>query len=249
MAVVQTGSITQLNEAFVTANTGTVSTTITVPSDAELVVVGVSAFTTTASYYSGGSLTFTKGGVDTAMTVAVTGANGGDNNAARWMCAMFYMALPDTGSNKTLKWDWAGAGAQTDDFQIFSLTFWKGCDTSSPVRSALGAQSGGVPYTTGTLTAVSGDLIIAVVGTNPTGEGTANTWSNLALLGQLTANGDADGAWATGSPSGNTTVALSTATNYNDGGIVAIVVKAAAATGIPNQIYQTNFAVKRAAYY
>src|SRR6267142_2250649 len=104
MAIVQTGSVLQFT-GLGTANTGTVSTTITVPADAELVVVGWSGFSSTANFFSTGSMTFTKGGVDTAMTMV----SGADGNTGLWQAAMAYLVLPDTGSNKTLKWDWLGA--------------------------------------------------------------------------------------------------------------------------------------------
>src|SRR5882724_6123877 len=120
MAIVQTGSVLNFG-TLGTANTGTVSSTITVPSDAEIVIVGWSGFTGTASYYSTGSMTFTKGGADTAMT-SVTG---GDGNNGNWMGGYFYLVLPDTGTNKTLKWDWLGAGVQGDPDNMCSITFWK----------------------------------------------------------------------------------------------------------------------------
>lgn len=229
MAIVQAGSTLKFDLSGY-GNTGTVSTTITVPADAELVIAAWSGFGS-ANYFSTGSMTFTKGGVDTAMTAAT----GGDASTSFWQAAAFYLALPDTGSNKTLKWDWAGAAAPSDGTGLCSVTFWKGVDTASPVRDTDGTQAGTTPYTTPTLTAQSGDLIVAWVGAFTASEGTVDSWSNLTLLGQVVASGSrADGAWATGSPSGNTTVAASTDTNIDDGGIVAIVLKAAATvtTGI-----------------
>jgi hypothetical protein len=224
MAITQTGSVLTFNIA--TTNAGTASSTITVPADAEFVVVGWSGYDSVANSFSGGSLTFTKGGVDTTMTAGAVC----DTDTGKYMAGLWYLALPDTGANKTLKWHWAGA-TSPDDGYILSVTFWKGVDTASPVRASVAAQAGGLPYTTASLTAVSGDLIIAWVGGATGAEGTINSWSNLSLLSQVarSGTGSGDGAWATGSPSGNTTVAASTATNFNDGGIVAISVKAAAA--------------------
>ena len=198
MAIVQTGSVLQFPGPGST-NTGTVSTTITVPSDAELVVVGWSGYSSTANFFSTGSMTFTKGAVDTAMTAV----SGGDSNTSFWNAAYFYLVLPDTGSNKTLKWDWLGTAGATDPGSLCSVTFWKGIDTASPVRGTGGGQAGGVPYTSGTITAATGDLIIAWVAATVSGEGSVDSWSNLSLLSQVTASTSADGAWATGSPSGN----------------------------------------------
>lgn len=219
MAIVQTGSVLQFT-AFSSANTGTVSTTITVPADAELAVVGWSGFEgSTANYFCGGSMTFTKGGVDTAMTSAFP-APGivGDFSGA-----LFYLALPDTGTNKTVKWDWVGAGTAGDPTGLCSITFWKGMDTTNPVRGSGFGHNTGVPFTTGSITALSGDLIVAWAPCFVSNvEGTINSWSNLTLLSQITHLLNADAAWATGSPSGNTTVAASTSTNIADGSIFAM---------------------------
>lgn len=220
MAIVQTGA-TQTFTALGSANTGTVSTTITVPADAELVVVGWSGFNNTTLFFSSGSMTFTKGAADTAMTSVA----GGDTATSNWACGYFYMFTPDTGSNKSLKWDWAGTGTAGDTSNVCTVTFWKGVDTSG-VRGSSGGQNGSnTPYTTGTITAVSGDFIIAMVGAFTTGTGSVNTWSGLTSVTQ-TNSASAFGAVAIGSPSGNTTVAASTDTNLDDGSIVAASFKA-----------------------
>lgn len=225
-AIAQTGSNTEFNIS--TANSGTVSSTITVPADAEMVIVGISGYQSSANYFSAGSMTFTKGGIDTAMTSA---GGGGDSDNAAFYSAMFYMVSPDTGSNKTLKWNWLGSSTATDA-PVISVTFWKGINTSTPVRGSGGGQNAsGTPYTSSSITAQSGDTIVAWAGGYVVGEGTINTWSNLSLLAQVTHYNNADGAWATGTPSGNTTVAASTNTNYQDGGIIAIsLIPAAAGT-------------------
>lgn len=226
MAIVQTGA-TLTFPALGALNAGTVSSTINVPADAEIAIAAWSGYSTTAGYFTGGSMTLTKGAVDTAM-IAVP--NGDALGGSAWAAPAFYLVLPDTGSNKTLKWDWSGAAAADDASSLCSVTFWKGIDTSSPVRNANGAQSSGsTPYTTPTLTAVLGDLIVAWIAAFAGGaEGTANSFSNLSLLTQITKSGTADGAWATGSPSGNVAVACSTDTGWDDGGISAIVLKPAA---------------------
>lgn len=232
MAVTQTGSISHFNIG--TANTGTVTSTITVPADAQLAVCAVSGYNNAAGWFSTGSMTFTKGGVDSAMT-AVTG---GDSNTARSMVCMFWIVSPDTGTNKTCKWDWASTDT-ADAGPIVDISFWTGLDTSSPIRDSDGAQAAGTPYTTPTLTAQSGDLIVAWAGGDTSAEGTINSWSNLTELQESTRNAAGqDGAYATGSPSGNTTVAASTDTNFNDGGIVAIVIKPAAASAASSLVWQ-----------
>ena len=230
-AIAQTGSTLQIGENS-TANTGTVSTTVTVPADAEIVVVALSAFGGT-NYFSGGNFKFTKGGTQVNMTMVA-----GDS-AGTWQTAMGYLALPDTGANKTLSYDWAGTGTSPDTVRNYSITFWKGIDTASPVCDSDGAQSGSFPVTTPTLTAETGDLIVAFcAGFNGAqdGSGTINTWSNLTELVEVAHNSYAEGAWATGSPSGNTTVGASTGGNWSEPAIVAVVLKPAAAGGFSGTV-------------
>jgi hypothetical protein len=216
-----TGSV--LEFSLTNANTGTVSTMITVPADATFVTVGISGYEPTADFFSGGSMKFTKGGADTAMTTAKTGTNSGDHLTTVFMSAMFYLVAPDTGANKTLKWDWVGTATATNAPKI-SVTFWKGVNQSTPVRGAGGGQSlTSTPYTTSTITAASGDLIVAWVGAFARTEGTADSWTSATLLSQVALNSVyCDGAWATASPTGDQTVACATDTNWDDGGIVAI---------------------------
>lgn len=222
--VTQTGNVLRFAPAL--TNTGTASSTIEVPSDAQLVVVHCSGWSNAqTNLFSGGSLTFTKGGADTALTIVT----GGDANSGFLMGAIAYLALPDTGPNKTFKWDLVGTNAPAT--LLFTVTFWTGIDTVSPIRSSNAIQSGTVPYTSGTLTCQTGDLILANAFGSTTAhaaEGTIDSWSNLTLLDQTVRDGvDADMALAVGSPTGNTTVAASTGTNFDDGGIAAIVIKPA----------------------
>jgi len=221
-AVTQTGSASAFN--ITTANTGTVSTTITVPSDATMVVVGVSGFRAEATFLSGGNMTFTKGGVDTTMRKG----SGGDSGTSSFQSAIFYLESPDTGSNKTLKWDWQGTNTASNA-PIIEVIFFTGTDVSAtPVRgTAGGINTSDTPYTSGTITAQSGDLIVAAIaGFAGTSEGTCASYTNLSTtIVQYTRFGSADGALASGSPSGNTTVSCATDTNWADGGIVGISIK------------------------
>src|SRR5262245_10221943 len=183
MAVTQTGSITQYSGG--TGNSGTASSTITVPADAELVVVAVATWQNVANYITGGSLTFTKGGVDTTMNAGSNQGNASTSNG--FYSALFYLSSPDTGSNKTLKGDFSGTST-ANEVNLFSVTFWKGVDTADPVRYSSGGQALALPVGTSTMTAQSGDLIVAFAGFFCTGgaNGSINTWNNLTTLGQLT---------------------------------------------------------------
>lgn len=66
MAVSVTGTPLNLG-AFGNANSGTVSSTITVPADCDAILVVMAGLSSTVNFQSGGSVTFTKGGTDVAM--------------------------------------------------------------------------------------------------------------------------------------------------------------------------------------
>ena len=230
MAITQTGTTIEL--AGETTNTGTFSSTIEVPADAELAIAFFCGHKADANHFSGGGMTLTKGGVDTAMTAIPNNAEG-DNSTATYQGTMFYMVSPDTGTNKSWKWDWAGTGALDDANRKGLLTFWKGVDTASPIRDGGAGQASNVPFTSSELLAQTGDLVFAIAwGVATPGEGSIDSWSNLTLLEQITAGaGNMDAALATGSPSGNVTVAASTATDFESGGIIAAVIKPAGGGG------------------
>lgn len=222
MAITQVGTVLEFFPNS-SADSGTVSSTITVPADAELVVVGVVGFSGTVNYFSGGNLTFTKGGSDTTMS---KGSNLGDSSAGAFMAALFYLVLPDTGTNKSLKWNWLGAGTP-DNNPGFSITFWKGVNTADLVRSTSGAQATEPPFTTASLTAVTGDKIVAWTGFFASGENTS-TWGNATKLADVAVNADSgDGAWATADPTGNQTVSVTATSGGGDGGVIALVLKSA----------------------
>jgi hypothetical protein len=167
----------------------------------------------------------------------MTPVPGGDASDSYWMGCLFYIALPDTGTNKTLKWDWEGTGLQAPYQRICSITFWKGIDTSSPVRHVNGTQ--GNPVTNGAgsdinlnMTAVSGDKIVAWLTAYTGGsEGSINSWTNLSTLANLTTTLDGDAAWATGDPAGNVNIRPTSHTNMQDGSLSAIVLKPASGGG------------------
>lgn len=208
------------------ANNGTVTTTLTVPAGTQLALVAVTGYSSTSAFFSGGVVTMTKSAVNTPMTVVP----GGGDLADHVSTSMWYIAAPDTGTNKTITWDWAGTGGASTVDGLWSVTFWSGVNATTPVRSGDGAQSSGsaVAVSTSTLTAASGDKIVAFAGGyNAAGDESAtfDTWSNLTKLTDVTHYVNFDGAWATGSPSGNTAVGLSTGTNIGYTAIKAVVLK------------------------
>jgi pimeloyl-ACP methyl ester carboxylesterase len=220
MAIEQTGTVQRF--AFSNnSNTGNVSTTITVPADAEIVIGVVSKYQGTANGLA--AMTFTKGGSQVAMTRV-----GGDSSTSVWQGAIFYLVLPDTGSNKTWAWDWVGTGNSADPENLMVLTFWKGIDTASPVRDSDSVQGNSFPLTTPSLTAQTGDKIVAALAGFASGGGDVSTWTNLTELAELAASDYADISLATGDPTGDTTVAVASVTGYSEGALIALVLKPAA---------------------
>jgi len=208
-APVRSGSITQ--DAF-SANSGT--TSVSVAADAEFFAVCLSGFENTASFFSAGTLTL--GGT------ARTGVVAFDADTTKFQGALFYWTLPATGT-QTLAWDWAGANAAQEG-ALFAYGSYKGIDTASPIRSSNGAQQATNPHATSTLTAQSGDLIVACMTQFANVESTV-TWTGATEVVGFTKVGGADGSWAEASPTGNQTVSASGSDNQ-DGGIGAIVLKA-----------------------
>ena len=198
-------------------NTGTVSSAIEVPAEAEIILVGVSQFQGT----SGGlaAMTFTKGGTDAAMTKV----SGGDTSFGIWQAALFSLVAPDIGTNKTLKWDWVGTDNSAGAAALISVTFWKNIDPVLPIRHQVGTQSLGFPITTPTLEVRPGDRIVAFYGGYAEGaEGSIDSWTGLDELTEITHSSDADAAWAIGTASEDTTVAVASATGFTQGALLAV---------------------------
>jgi len=222
-------SITQTGSALhfpltTNAQNGTVSSTITVPADAEIVIVGLSNYNNASNTHL--SMGFTKGGVLTAMN-----REGGADTNNNWETVLFWLAAPDTGTNKTLGWSWTST--TTDVNNAYSVTFWKGIDTASPTRGSTGVNGPNWPRNTATLTCATGDKIVAFAGFYygaGGGGGDVTAWNNLTELTEITNSGPAEGAWATGSPTGNTTVGVQSCTG-SEGGIAAVVLKPAMTGG------------------
>lgn len=225
MAIARTGLL-NFNSPSMGAS-GTVSSTITVPAATNMVVVAFSGANAAIGTFSGNPPTFTKGGSDTIMTAATT-AGDAVSGATNWQGALFYLADPDIGTNKSLKYNWGTT--PTENYGKWGVAFYSGVGS---VRDGDGDQSTSLPFTTPTMTAQTGDLISAFAVWFASSEGTIDTWSNLTEVSEFTKQDFADLAMAEGSPSGNTTVAASTGTNVSDGGIVAIVLAPAEAGAVP----------------
>jgi hypothetical protein len=239
--IVQTGTTLQFNPAL--ANTGTVSTTITVPSDADFMLVGWSGTPTGgAGFFSSGNMKFPKGGTATNLTVVTTAADQGPS----WAGPLFYMVAPDTGTNKTLTWDWMGTSAAGDSAKC-SITFWKNVDQSNPVRAAVGGTKVTLPGSFGPLNASAGDLVVGWAGlwTGATAEQAVTAWiGGLSTLTQGTFNVNADFAWGTCAASGSIAlVGVSTATNTAELGFTGVALRPATpVTGTMGEVEDADVA-------
>lgn len=193
MSVERTGSVFEIHSA---SNTG--SQSVTVPADATLMVVGVVAATseTITNFLDGASLS-----LDGA---SLSNGRMDDNDYNYILTGVFYKASPATG-NKTFAWNFGGTANSPVGNHIF-IAFYKGVDTSNPIRSAGGEQDDDANATTGSLTAASGDALFGVAGAfrSPT-NATNITWSNAIELDDDEYNG-IRGACAEAFPAGNVTV-------------------------------------------
>jgi len=222
MAITQTGSVLVLDSdstpAVSNAASGTIA--ITVPGDCTLVVIGVSGYSSTANLLS------TNGSFDIGGNASV--GVGGAASTSFWQSAEHYILNPATGA-QNLDWQWGGGAgtAVTAASLKVTVSFWKGVDTGSPTRDSDGAQAGGATATTPTLTALSGDLIIATGATQDNEQGELTfAWSGASEVSGGVHQGEADISLATASPSGNQTVGF-TATGADESSVSAWVFKAA----------------------
>lgn len=208
--VSRTGSV-----AAISSSANASSQSITVPADAELAVVSLSGWDSTgSSYFSGGAVTL---GGD-SMTLGKADGGSDANNAA-----IFYLSNPSTGS-QTLAWDWAGSSGADEGVSII-YTFYSNVDTADPIRDSGGQSTTGGAGTasTGTLTALEGDLVVAV----GAGNGSSASWTNATEVYDTLYNSNV-GTLAEVSPSGDVSVSV-TVGSYAS--VSAIVIKPGAASG------------------
>jgi hypothetical protein len=225
MAITLASGTSQLRFEAGTSNTTDVSTTIEVPSDCDLVVVGVASYKGTASNFSGGGMTFTKGATQVAMRQGA-GAHA-DASTSQFQGTVFYLENPDTGTNKTLGRSFVAA---SDEAQLISVLFLKGF-TSGSVRDSDAVQAATPAYTLPSLTAASDDLVVAWVSAfcSTGADSGVATASNLTSLGNIvrynSGAGNGDAEWLTHSPSGNVVCEVTTSTSsiWTDGGVEALV--------------------------
>lgn len=185
--VERTGSVTAYET---TANNDTRS--VTVPSDATIAIVGVSNWVASDTYISGGDVTINSD----SMTVA-------EANTADQQSTIFYLQNPDTGT-QTLEWDWEGSAA-VDQGATIVIAFYKGVDANYPIKDSGGESTNGASSgTTGSLSADTGDMVVAMAG----GEGTGASWTNATEQHDSLYNTNV-GSYAEATPTGDVTVSVS----------------------------------------
>jgi hypothetical protein len=200
--ITRIGSVTNWQTA---AALTSASVEVTVPSDAELMVVMLSAWANREHPYSVAG-EFTLEGQN--LTI---GADSDTNLSMQQM--VWYYVLPPVGT-QTLEYTWGAS-----DYPLnFYYAFYKGINTANPVRS-FGAQqiyNGGAP-STGVLDAEAGDLVVAAAGAYDSG---FNGWTSGAATVVSSENGVSELHYGEGVPTGDVTVAL---VSLAFGGVAAIV--------------------------
>ena len=215
MAVTRTGSVTTIQTA---SQTG--SQSVTVPNDAEIMIVKIAGFLD-STYVGDGTYT-----INSQSLTAVWGATGDYSD-------IFYKINPSTGS-QTFAWDF-GSAPQFDEF--IEISFYKGINTGDAIGATafLDLFSNIDTANTGEMTASNGDAVVAValIFSESDPFPASADWTNATELTDTTwAAGVYSGAEAF--PSGNVTI---TATQnggqaeYNFVQLMAAVIKQSSSGG------------------
>lgn len=217
MAITRTGSVLSWTDSNNSGNT--FAPHPEVPADATLAIISVTGYRNIANFFTGGTLTL--GGVGFTGVVGI-------EDPAHFMGATFWWVNPPTGQQQVV-WDWQDT-AITDGV-LFVACYYKGINTADPVRSSSALSFGSGTRTTATLTAVTGDKIVAFAHTFSGGGERTHTWTNATELADAFSQfSNSDASVAEADPTGNQTVSV-ISDNSGDGGISAIVLKEAAAGG------------------
>jgi hypothetical protein len=181
-------------------------------------IVCFTGFLATGGYFSGYPPT-----IDGHAMTAITGGDAANNH---FQGAIFWADVTGHRGEKPLAWDWGGADALADG-SIFVYGFYKGVNLSTPTGDTDGSQDAASPYQTKTITATPGDLIVAwAFGYDMSGAETP-TWTNATGVFDATLYVSSDGAVAEKAATGNVSITATKATNWEDGGICALVLKPA----------------------
>lgn len=212
MAVSRTGSITDIHTSN---NTG--SQSVSVPADAELMVVGLAGAIDSGSIFGTASISI--GGAAASLILDAYGDG-------VWESALFYRVSPATGS-QTFAWDFAGSGSVTYGAHIL-IAFYKGINTTTPIKANGGEASGDGSFTTGSLSATTGDMAVALC--SKYGGFGDSTWSGVTEI-STDFNNNCYYSWGEGTPSSNVTITATVTDGSNYGAVCGIVIAQAAGGG------------------
>lgn len=149
MDVSRTGSINSFNSQSNAANTS-----ISIPADAQFIVVTVGGWINNIGYFSSGSLTLNS----SQLTISYTG----DASTSTHMGMLYYYNVSAwAGTSQTLAWDWNDTYPPVTGANFF-YAFYKGIDGTSPIRSSGGESVDAISHTTGSLAATSGDMLVGL---------------------------------------------------------------------------------------
>jgi hypothetical protein len=142
------------------ANTG--NNAVTVSSDAEILCYLVSGYSGTANYFSGGAAPSLCDAADCLGTDQdLTIRSDCDDGSGEQDAAIFCLESPNSGS-QYIVWDWSGAGASSEGLNHWVLQY-KNVNASQNWVSACDYVE--TTYTTGAMTAASGDMFIGIADT------------------------------------------------------------------------------------
>lgn len=218
MAVERTGTAVNIS-----TSSNSSSQSITVPSDATLAVVFAAGLSDTTADFDSGGISITLGGSAVTYVARSPTTVSCDVSAS-------YLINPATGS-QTLAWTFPSTVTYGN---LITVVFYKGTDTTSPIRSNANAeQVTGSPITISSLTVESNDMTVGGVSAhNSTVAVNGNSQTSIAINGPEPKQGSvylgvaekaASSSWA----------ASWTGDAY--AGAVAIVIKPTAETGTLTQ--------------
>lgn len=187
-------------------NSATGSFDITVPEDADCLIVYVTG-------YKGAPNVFTDTGCGVTCEGEAADAvlDGCDDLTYRYMGAGWVFLNPATGSGVTLAWTWS---TTLLNYPLFCWVAYKGVGS---VRNSAGNQDGSLPYSQA-FVAESGDKIsCCVMAFQGSTGGSIESWTNATEISEFDHNVYSDLTLAEHDPTGNVTITVASGTNYTDG--------------------------------
>ncbi len=185
-----------------TANTGSI--TFNASSTSQLIVVGVNGIQSTANFFTTNNLLINGSAASIGPDF--------DGTTGLPYCVMFYFVATTTG-NHVIQWDWGGTSTAQEGV-VMSVAAYTGVNTSNPIGNTGGQQDSDNNFTTGSLSASTGDMIVAHAGVF--GTASAASWNNATEVLDVFFNSEA-GALAEASPTGATTVSADGIGSGRDG--------------------------------